>query len=75
MVNFSDLCKVILLGDINQLPSIQPGNVLRDLFQSMHVNKYVIELRTNHRSEGGLIFDNAQRISEGRLPMLDSCVH
>ena len=31
----------------------------------------VVELRTNHRSEGSLIFDNATKISNQRLPVFD----
>jgi hypothetical protein len=31
----------------------------------------VVELKTNHRSEGSLIFDNAKRIAGGSVPEFD----
>ena len=48
-------------GDVRQLPSIQPGNTLQDLFSSLNVVNYTLEMMTNHRSESQLIVENAQR--------------
>lgn len=49
------------LGDTRQLPSIDPGNVLLDIFESLKPRGFSVELRTNHRAESQLIVDNATR--------------
>nr|XP_023423371.1 DNA helicase B isoform X2 [Cavia porcellus] len=67
----SKLSKLIILGDIRQLPSIEPGNLLKDLFDTLKSRKCAIELKTNHRAESQLIVDNATRISERQLPRFD----
>lgn len=46
-------------GDVRQLPSIMPGNTLHDLFHSLTLAKYAIEMRTNHRAESELIVNNS----------------
>ena len=48
-------------GDVRQLPSIQPGNTLKDLFSSLTVVNHTVEMLINHRSESELIVANAQR--------------
>lgn len=48
-------------GDIRQLPSIEPGNLLKDLFETLKSRNCAIELKTNHRAESKLIVDNATR--------------
>ena len=48
-------------GDVRQLPSIMPGNTLHDLFHSLTLAKYAIEMRTNHRAESELIVNNSGR--------------
>jgi len=58
---------MILVGDINQLPSVGPGNVLRDIIRSGKVP--VIELRQVFRqARESLIIVNAHRINQGLLP-------
>lgn len=56
-----------LLGDVRQLPSIEPGNLLQDLFETLKPRKCAIELRTNHRAESELIVDNATRYSRTKI--------
>ncbi|XP_004861153.1 DNA helicase B isoform X1 [Heterocephalus glaber] len=68
----SRLSKLIILGDIRQLPSIEPGNLLKDLFDTLKSRKCAIELKTNHRAESQLIVDNATRISERQFPKFDA---
>ncbi|XP_040577863.1 DNA helicase B isoform X2 [Lepeophtheirus salmonis] len=65
----AELKKVILLGDVLQLPSIDPGNLMSDIYQAFKSRSYSIELVTNHRSEGSLIFNNAKRISKKIMPV------
>lgn len=48
-------------GDVRQLPSIEPGNLLKDLFETLKSRNCAIELKTNHRAESELIVDNATR--------------
>lgn len=63
--------QIVLLGDINQLPSIEPGNLLSDVFQTLTLYSAAIKLSTNHRAESQLIIDNARKISLQRRPIFD----
>uniref|UniRef100_A0A4W5LGV5 Helicase (DNA) B n=1 Tax=Hucho hucho TaxID=62062 RepID=A0A4W5LGV5_9TELE len=64
LTKHSQLRKFVILGDVRQLPSIQPGNTLYDLFHSLGRAHWAIEMRTNHRAESQLIVNNAGQISE-----------
>ncbi|XP_076967451.1 DNA helicase B [Tamandua tetradactyla] len=68
----SKLSKLIVLGDIRQLPSIEPGNLLKDLFETLKSRNCAVELKTNHRAESQLIVDNATRISRCQFPQFDA---
>uniref|UniRef100_A0A8D0F4Z9 DNA helicase B n=1 Tax=Strix occidentalis caurina TaxID=311401 RepID=A0A8D0F4Z9_STROC len=48
-------------GDTRQLPSIDPGNMLADIFEGLKSRGFSVELQTNHRAESQLIVDNASR--------------
>ncbi|NXT80577.1 HELB helicase, partial [Zapornia atra] len=67
----AQLAKLIILGDTRQLPSIDPGNMLADIFEGLKSRGFSVELRTNHRAESQLIVDNATRISHRKLPKFD----
>ncbi|NWY94583.1 HELB helicase, partial [Loxia curvirostra] len=67
----AELAKLIILGDTRQLPSIDPGNMLADIFEGLKSRGFSVELRTNHRAESQLIVDNASRISHRQLPKFD----
>ncbi|NXU96752.1 HELB helicase, partial [Cettia cetti] len=67
----AQLAKLIILGDTRQLPSIDPGNMLADIFEGLKSRGFSVELRTNHRAESQLIVDNASRISHRQLPEFD----
>ncbi|NXT46932.1 HELB helicase, partial [Pluvianellus socialis] len=67
----AQLAKLIILGDTRQLPSIEPGNMLADVFEGLKSRGFSVELRTNHRAESQLIVDNASRISHRKLPEFD----
>ncbi len=61
---------LILLGDVDQLPSVGPGSVLRDLIDSGAVPKVVLR-RIFRQERDSLIVANAHRILQGqslRLP-------
>ncbi|XP_010157305.1 PREDICTED: DNA helicase B, partial [Eurypyga helias] len=67
----AQLAKLIILGDTRQLPSIDPGNMLADIFEGLKSRGCSVELRTNHRAESQLIVDNASRISQRKFPVFD----
>jgi exodeoxyribonuclease V alpha subunit len=61
--------RLVLVGDPDQLPSVQAGNVLADLLDSGVVPTW--RLRTIFRQrEGSGIVQNAHRILRGELPRL-----
>jgi exodeoxyribonuclease V alpha subunit len=56
--------RLIIIGDKDQLPSVGPGNVLRDIIGSGFFN--IIYLSRNFRQTAdSLIIDNAYRINNG----------
>ena len=59
--------RLLLVGDVDQLPSVGAGNVLRDLIDSGQVA--VVRLDTIFRqSKDSWIIENAHRINRGELP-------
>jgi exodeoxyribonuclease V alpha subunit len=56
---------LILIGDVDQLPSVGPGSVLRDLIDSGAIPKVVLR-RIFRQDRESLIVVNAHRILEGR---------
>ena len=61
----SNHSRLIIIGDKDQLPSVGPGNVLRDIIGSNYFN--VIYLNRNFRqTEDSLIIENAYRINSGK---------
>ncbi len=63
--------RFIMVGDCDQLPSVGPGNVLRDLMASDVVP--VIKLEHIFRqAQESLIVVNAHRINRGELPVFKS---
>lgn len=62
-------CRLILVGDYNQLPSVGAGNVLRDLISSGMIPS--IELKEIFRQAAeSLIITNAHAIIQGKMPEL-----
>lgn len=63
-------CRIILVGDSDQLPSVGAGNVLGDLIESYAVP--VVQLNEIFRqSMKSLIVTNAHRIVKGEMPILN----
>lgn len=61
--------KVVLVGDVCQLPSVGPGMILRDIIDSQVVA--VARLTKIHRqSETSTIIPNAHAINNGKMPNL-----
>lgn len=63
-------CRIILVGDSNQLPSVGAGNVLADLISSDTI-PYVALNEIFRQSQQSLIVTNAHKIVNGEMPDLD----
>ena len=62
-----DKSHLILLGDVDQLPSVGPGNILRDMIESEKVG--VTRLRHIFRqAQDSMIIVNAHRVNSGEFP-------
>ena len=62
--------RLILIGDVDQLPSVGAGNLLLDLIASDRIR--TVRLNEIFRqSEKSLIITNAHRINEGTVPILN----
>jgi exodeoxyribonuclease V alpha subunit len=62
-------CRLVLVGDCDQLPSVGPGNVLGDLIATGMLP--VVQLKEIFRqSMSSLIVTNAHRIVNGEMPEL-----
>ena len=62
-----DTMTLIMVGDTDQLPSVGPGNVLRDIIDSGSFP--VVRLsRIFRQAQKSRIIMNAHRINEGRMP-------
>jgi exodeoxyribonuclease V alpha subunit len=64
-------CQVILVGDVDQLPSVGPGSVLLDFIRSEAVP--VVRLsRIFRQAEESRIVVNAHRVNQGELPLVST---
>lgn len=58
--------RLILIGDVNQLPSVGPGSVFRELIGSGVIPVTVLDL-VYRQKEGGRIAENARKIRENQI--------
>jgi exodeoxyribonuclease V alpha subunit len=60
---------LILVGDIDQLPSVGPGNVLRDIIQS---GRFTMVTLTEifRQAQESMIVVNAHKVNQGQFPVL-----
>ncbi len=66
-----DGCRFILVGDVDQLPAVGPGSVLKDIIRSSAVP--VVRLTEVFRQSGeSIIIHNAHRINKGLRPDLNT---
>ena len=66
-----DHARLVLVGDIDQLPSVGPGNVLRDVIDSAQVP--VVRLTQIFRqAQKSHIIRNAHRINSGEMPIVEN---
>lgn len=64
-------CKLILVGDKDQLPSVGAGNVLSDILES-GVIPFCMLTKIFRQGEKSLIITNAHLINEGKMPLIDN---
>lgn len=64
MLIFLDLCQLCFVGDIDQLPPISPGAVLRSMIESKIVKTSYLTVPLRN---GGLILSNADKINSNDI--------
>ncbi|MBS3986020.1 MAG: ATP-dependent RecD-like DNA helicase [Selenomonadales bacterium] len=62
-------CRLVLVGDVDQLPPVGAGNVLRDIISSGLLPLVRLEVIFRQAKES-LIISNAHRINRGEFPYL-----
>jgi len=60
---------LLLVGDVDQLPSVGAGNVLRDVIDSGQVPVVSLDL-IFRQAQTSMIVTNAHRINKGQMPIL-----
>jgi len=60
--------RIVLVGDVDQLPSVGAGNVLRDIIESGVIPTTKLD-KVFRQSEKSLIKINAHNINNGEMPM------
>ncbi|MYT32944.1 ATP-dependent RecD-like DNA helicase [Streptomyces sp. MspMP-M5] len=63
-----DGCHLLLVGDVNQLPSVGPGRVLRDLLDVAGIPRTRLTRVFRQHDDSAAIVRNAHRILRGDLP-------
>lgn len=64
-------CKLILVGDKDQLPSVGAGNVLDDIIKSQIIPVCTLT-KIFRQSDDSLIITNAHLINNGKMPIIDN---
>lgn len=64
-------CKLILVGDKDQLPSVGAGNVLDDIIKSGIITVTMLT-KIYRQSDDSLIITNAHLINSGKMPLIDN---
>jgi exodeoxyribonuclease V alpha subunit len=61
---------LILVGDVNQLPSVGPGNILRDIIDAKTVPVVTLDQIFRQAKDSSIVV-NAHRINAGLMPLFD----
>ncbi|MDR7869446.1 MAG: ATP-dependent RecD-like DNA helicase [Tissierellaceae bacterium] len=62
--------RVVLVGDVDQLPSVGAGNVLKDLIASECIKVVMLD-EIFRQAEESMIIVNAHKINKGETPLLN----
>ncbi len=62
--------RLILVGDIDQLPSVGPGNVLKDIINSGAIKVCMLD-EIFRQAEESMIIVNAHKVNKGEAPLLN----
>lgn len=63
--------RLIMVGDVNQLPSVGPGQVLHDLIDSGHIPVVILKKIFRQAQESDIVL-NAHRINDGKAISFDN---
>lgn len=62
--------RLVLVGDVDQLPSVGAGNVLRDIIKSNAIKTIKLD-KIFRQSMGSMIVQNAHMINKGEMPIFN----
>lgn len=62
------MCRLVLVGDADQLPSVGPGAVLSEMLRCGRIPMVMLD-KVFRQSEGSMIAENAQRIRHGNASL------
>lgn len=63
--------QLVLVGDKDQLPSVNAGNVLKDIIESDKIHTTYLN-KIYRQDERSLIVSNAHLINDGKMPVIDN---
>jgi exodeoxyribonuclease V alpha subunit len=66
-----DSCRLILIGDVDQLPSVGPGSVLKDCIESQTLPMTKLH-QIFRQAKKSLITRNAHAVNKGMMPILET---
>ena len=68
-----DTARLILIGDVDQLPSVGPGSVLKDMIESKNLPMTRL-YQIFRQAKESLITSNAHAVNRGAMPNLETSV-
>jgi exodeoxyribonuclease V alpha subunit len=63
--------KVVFIGDVDQLPSVGAGNILKDMIASLQIPTAALK-EIYRQAKGSQIITNAHKINQGLFPSLQN---
>lgn len=66
-----DKASLIMIGDVDQLPAVGPGNVLKDIIGSKAINTIFLTEIFRQAKESKIVV-NAHRINSKQMPLVDN---
>lgn len=64
-------CRLIMVGDKDQLPPVGAGNVLRDMIESRVIDVVMLD-KVFRQAQQSRIVTNAHRVVKGEMPVIDN---